>query len=82
MAMAQMTVRQRCESANEDNSASPPRRGKILARAALDPIHRGRDDQRNPCDRGGPLSLAYYWRAAVALAGWAQSPFADIRAAE
>jgi hypothetical protein len=82
MAMAQMTVRQMCESANEDNSAGPPRGGKILARAALDPIQRGRDDLRNPCDRGGPLSLAYYWRAAVALAGWAQSPFTDIRAAE
>ena len=32
-----------------------------------DPILRGRDDLRNPCDRVGPLSLAYYWRATVGL---------------
>jgi WD40 repeat protein len=29
-----------------------------------DPILRGRNDLRNPCDRTGPLSLDYYWRAA------------------
>ncbi len=32
-----------------------------------DPILRGREDLRNPCERVGPLSLAYYWRAAVDL---------------
>jgi dipeptidyl aminopeptidase/acylaminoacyl peptidase len=30
-----------------------------------EPILRGRDDLRNPCDRVGPLSLDYYRRAAV-----------------
>ena len=29
-----------------------------------DPILRGRDDLRNPCDRVGPLSFEYYVRAA------------------
>ena len=33
-----------------------------------DPILRGRDELRNPCDRVGPLSLDYYWLAAVGLA--------------
>jgi hypothetical protein len=28
-----------------------------------DPILRGREDLRNPCDLVGPLSLDYYWRA-------------------
>ena len=28
-----------------------------------DPILRGHEDLLNPCDRVGPLSLAYYWRA-------------------
>lgn len=28
-------------------------------------ILRGRDDLRNPCDRPGPLSPEYYWRAAT-----------------
>jgi WD40 repeat protein len=32
-----------------------------------DAILRGREDLRNPCDRVGPLSLAYYWRAAEGL---------------
>jgi hypothetical protein len=30
-------------------------------------ILRGRDDLRNPCDRVGPLSPEYYWRAATDL---------------
>ena len=30
-----------------------------------EPILRGRDDLRNPCDRVGPLSLDYYWQAVV-----------------
>jgi WD40 repeat protein len=33
-----------------------------------DPILRGRDDLRNPCDRVGPLSPSYYWRAAIGFA--------------
>ena len=33
-----------------------------------DAILRGRNDLRNPCGRIGPLSLAYYWRAAVGAA--------------
>jgi hypothetical protein len=32
-----------------------------------DPILRGRDDLRNPCDRVGPVSLDYYWRATGSL---------------
>jgi dipeptidyl aminopeptidase/acylaminoacyl peptidase len=40
-----------------------------------DPILRGRDDLRNPCDRVGPLSLAYYWRAAVSLGATIRSAF-------
>jgi hypothetical protein len=28
-----------------------------------DPIHRGRDDLRNPCDRVRPLSFEYFVRA-------------------
>jgi hypothetical protein len=32
-----------------------------------DPILRGRDDLRNPCDRVGPLSFEYYVRAASNL---------------
>ena len=32
-----------------------------------DPILRGRDDLRNPCDRVGSLSLEYYVRAARSL---------------
>ncbi len=32
-----------------------------------DPILRGRDDLRNPCDRVGPLSFEYYVRAARSL---------------
>jgi WD40 repeat protein len=32
-----------------------------------DPILRGRNDLRNPCDRVGPLSIDYYWRAAIGL---------------
>ncbi|MHC2332850.1 nSTAND1 domain-containing NTPase [Bradyrhizobium sp. USDA 4454] len=32
-----------------------------------DPILRGRDDLRNPCDRVGPLNFGYYWRAAASL---------------
>jgi hypothetical protein len=32
-----------------------------------DPILRGREDLRNPCERVGPLSLAYYWLTAVDL---------------
>jgi hypothetical protein len=32
-----------------------------------DPTLRGREDLRNPCDRVGPLSLAYYWPIAVDL---------------
>jgi WD40 repeat protein len=34
----------------------------------LDPILRGRDDLRNPCNRVGPLSLDYYRQAAFGLA--------------
>jgi WD40 repeat protein len=41
-----------------------------------DPILDGRDDLRNPCDRAGPLSLAYYWRAASALVASARGIFA------
>jgi hypothetical protein len=40
-----------------------------------DPILRGREDLRNPCDRVGPLSPAFYWRAAVGLATKAKSTF-------
>jgi hypothetical protein len=32
-----------------------------------DPILRGRDDLRNPCDRAGPLSFEYYMSAASNL---------------
>jgi WD40 repeat protein len=32
-----------------------------------DPILRGRDDLRNPCDRVGPLRFEYYVRAAMSL---------------
>ena len=32
-----------------------------------DPILRGRDDLRNPCDRVGPLSFEYYVSAARSL---------------
>ena len=35
-------------------------------REMQDPILRGRDDLRHPCDRVGPLSLDYYRRAAAA----------------
>jgi hypothetical protein len=38
-----------------------------------DPILRGRDDLRNPCDRVGPLSFEYYYRAA-------SSPWSRLRA--
>lgn len=40
-----------------------------------DPILRGREDLRNPCDRVGSLSLAYYWRAAVSFAGTIRGTF-------
>ena len=39
-----------------------------------DPILRGRDDLRNPCDRVGPLSLDYYWRAAVGFVATIRGP--------
>jgi WD40 repeat protein len=32
-----------------------------------EPVLRGRDELRNPCDRVGPLSFDYYWRAASSL---------------
>jgi hypothetical protein len=32
-----------------------------------DPILRGREDLRNPCNRVGPLNLNYYLRSAVGL---------------
>jgi hypothetical protein len=39
-------------------------------REMQDPILRGRDDLRHPCDRVGPLRFDYYRRAAAdALAG-------------
>jgi hypothetical protein len=41
-----------------------------------DPILRGRDDLRDPCDRVGPLSLSYYWRAVVDFAAMIRSAFA------
>lgn len=40
-----------------------------------DPILRGREDLRNPCDRVGPLSLAYYGVAAFDLVAIIQSAF-------
>jgi len=40
-----------------------------------EPILRGRDDLRNPCDRVGPLSLDYYRRAAVVIAATIRSAF-------
>ena len=41
-----------------------------------DPILREREDLRNPCDRAGPLSFAYYWRATQSLAATIRSAFA------
>ena len=41
-----------------------------------DPILRGRDDLRDPCDRIGPLGLSYYWRTAVDFAATIRSAFA------
>jgi len=34
-----------------------------------EPILRGRDDLRDPCDRAGPLSLAYYARMVAGFVG-------------
>jgi hypothetical protein len=41
-----------------------------------DPILRGREDLRNPCNRVGPLSLAFYRRAASDLFAAIQTVFA------
>jgi hypothetical protein len=35
-------------------------------REMLDPMLRGSEDLRHPCDRAGPLSVAYYRQAAAA----------------
>jgi len=35
-------------------------------REMQEPMLHGRDELRDPCDRTGPLSLDYYWRAAAA----------------
>jgi WD40 repeat protein len=43
-----------------------------------DPILRGRDDLKNPCDRRGPLSLGYYEREVGSLWRALQSVFARI----
>jgi predicted NACHT family NTPase len=43
-----------------------------------DPILRGREDLRHPCDRVGALSLAYYWRTAVGMVQMIGSPFANV----
>jgi hypothetical protein len=40
-----------------------------------DPILRGRDDLRNPCDRVGPLNIDYYWQAAVSVVVTIRSAF-------
>jgi hypothetical protein len=32
-----------------------------------DSLLAGRDDLRNPCERVGPLSIEYYWRALAEL---------------
>jgi WD40 repeat protein len=40
-----------------------------------DPILRGRGDLRNPCDRVGPLTFNYYWRAAAGLLSTIRSGF-------
>ena len=42
-----------------------------------DPILRGRDDLRDPCDRVGPFSLSYYWRAAVGVVAMTRSAFSN-----
>jgi WD40 repeat protein len=42
-----------------------------------DPILRGRDDLRNPCDRVGPFSLDYYWRTAAAAVATIRSAFSN-----
>ena len=36
-------------------------------REMQEPILRGRDDLRDPCDRVGPLSFEYYRRAAFGI---------------
>ena len=43
-----------------------------------DPILRGRDDLKNPCDRRGPLNLAYYEREVESLWRALQSVFVRI----
>jgi hypothetical protein len=41
-----------------------------------DPILRGRDALRDPCDRAGPLSLSYCWRVATQVAAAVRGVFA------
>jgi len=68
--------------------AHPDQRQNIICRDRLvgaefftdmemqDAILRGREDLRNPCDRVGPLSLAYYWRATEGLVATIRNAFA------
>jgi WD40 repeat protein len=42
----------------------------FTAREMQDPMLRGREDLQDPCGRVGPLSFAYYRRAAASLFGY------------
>jgi hypothetical protein len=46
-------------------------------REMQEPMLRGRDDLRDPCDRAGPLSRDYYRRAAAAAAAALRHVFAN-----
>ena len=44
-----------------------------------EPVLRGRDDLRDPCDQVGPLSVAFYTRAAISIVTIIRSAFSNYR---